>query len=164
MYIRKLVTLAVATVAGGVLAVAAAGTSKGTASYASKKGPVTVTFTHAALVTGPGFDKKPIRKIVLSTKDVAPALAQCDEMMMCSDGGITEGMTLDLDGGPRLMYWFVANGQLVQYSGTADPTALVLTTDTAKHMAGTLTLDATGAGGPKVAVTFDAPLAKALSK
>ena len=163
MYIRKFVTLAVATVAGGVLAVAAAGTAKGTASYASKKGPVTVTFTHAALVTGPGFDKKPIRKIVLSTKDVAPALAKC-ETMMCSDGGITEGMTIDLDGGPRLMYWFVANGQLVQYSGTADPTALVLTTDTAKQMAGTLTLDATGAGGPKVAVTFDAPLAKALSK
>lgn len=164
MYIRKLVTLAVATVAGGLLAVAAAGSAKGTATYASKKGPVTVTFTHAALVTGPGFDKKPVRKIVLSTKDVSAALAQCGEMTMCGDGGITEGMTIDIDGGPRLMYWFVANGQLVQYSGTAEPTALVLTTDTAKHMAGALTLDAGGAGGPKVAVTFDAPLAKALSK
>ena len=164
MNVKQCVTLAAATLAGGVLVVAAAGTAKGTASYASKKGPVTVTFTHAALVTGPGFSKAPTRKIVLSTRDIGAAIAACDSMMMCGNGEITEGMTLDLDGGPRLMYWFVANGQLIQYSGTADPAALALTTDTAQRMAGTLTLDATGAGGPKVAVTFDAPLAKAFSK
>ena len=31
-----------------------------------------------------------------------------------------EGMTLDLDSGSRLNYWFVGKNQLVQYSGTAD--------------------------------------------
>ena len=33
---------------------------------------------------------------------------------MCSDGGIEEGMTIDLDAGERVNYWFVANGQLVR--------------------------------------------------
>jgi hypothetical protein len=35
------------------------------------------------------------------------------ENMMCSDGGIEEGMTIDLDTGERVNCWFVANGQLV---------------------------------------------------
>ena len=30
-------------------------------------------------------------------------------------------MTVDFDAGPRLNYWVVANGQKIQYSGTAKP-------------------------------------------
>jgi hypothetical protein len=83
---------------------------------------------------------------------------------MCSDGDIGEGMTLDLDSGSRLNYWFVGNNQLVQYSGTADPATLKLTADTPQRVAGKWELDARAAGGPKVDVEFDATLIKELSK
>jgi hypothetical protein len=73
-------------------------------------------------------------------------------------------MTVDFDSGPRLNYWFVANDQLIQYSGTVEPTAAKLTTDTPTNLAGTLNIDATGAGGPNVQVEFDASLVKELKK
>ncbi len=101
---------------------AAAGTAKGTATYKSKKGPVTVTFTHAALVAGPDVvSGKLMRRLVLSTKDVSAAIKACESMMSCSDGGIEEGMTVDFSGEPRLGFWFVANGQLIQHSGVIKP-------------------------------------------
>ena len=78
MNVKQCVTLAAATLAGGVLVVAAAGTAKGTASYASKKGPVTVAFTHAALVTGPGFSKAPTRIIVDKEIQLAHRFRDCD--------------------------------------------------------------------------------------
>ena len=144
---------------------AAEGSAKGTAGYTSKKGPITVTFTHAALVSGPDpVDGKPMRRLILSTQDVSAALAKCDSMRACSDAGIVEGMTVDFRGDPRLGYWFVANGQLVQYSGMITPADAVLTTDSPKRLAGTLTFDQAASGGPAVSVTFDAPLVKALAK
>jgi hypothetical protein len=143
----------------------AAGTAKGTATYASKKGPITVTFTHAALVSGPTMGSTtPVKRLILSTRDVSGVLATCDSMMTCGDGGITEGMTVDLEDGPRLPFWFVANGQLVQYSGMIKPEVAVLTTNTADRVAGTLTFDQSAGGGPSVTVTFDAPLTKTLKK
>ena len=75
-------------------------------------------------------------------------------------GGIGEGMTVDLDAGPRLNYWFVANDQRVQYSGTADPASLKLTTDAPQRLAGKWDLDARAAGGPRVQLEFDAALLK----
>jgi hypothetical protein len=141
----------------------AAGSAKGTATYASKKGPVTVTFTHAALVSGPTMGSStPVKRLILSTSDVTGVLAKCDSMMKCGDGGITEGMTIDFEEGGRLPYWFVANGQLVQYSGMVKSEVAALTTNTVDRMAGTLTFDQAAAGGPVVKVTFDAPLAKAI--
>ena len=69
--------------------------------------------------------------------------------MMCCDGDIVEGMTIDLDAGARLNYWFVADDQRVQYSGTAEPSSLKLSVDTPQRVAGGWDLDARAAGGPK---------------
>lgn len=138
--------------------------AKGSANYTSKKGPVTVTFKHAYLVKQPEMGGgKPIRRLVLSVEDVTPALKAC-KTSMCTDGGIGDGMTVDFDSGPRLNYWFVANDQLVQYSGTVEPSAAKLTTDTPARVAGTLKFDAAGAGGPTVDVTFDANLTLEVTK
>jgi hypothetical protein len=138
--------------------------AKGTAAFTSKKGPVTVTFAHAYLMKGPDVASgKVIRRLVLSATDVSKALAACDKMS-CADGGIGDGMTVDFDAGSRLNYWFVANDQLIQYSGTAEPSAAKLSTDSPTHVAGTISLDDTGAGGPKVDVQFDATLVKELKQ
>ena len=152
--------VALAVVAGSVLA----GNAKGTATYKGKAKVVTVTFAHAYLMKGPEMGNGPvIRRLVLSATDVSAALKSC-ENMMCSGGGIREGMTVDFDAGPRLHYWFVADGQTIQYSATADRAAAKLTTDSPTRLAGTLAIDATTAGGPKVEVEFDASLVKELKK
>jgi hypothetical protein len=69
-----------------------------------------------------------------------------------------------LDAGPRINYWFVGRDQLVQYSGTADPASVKLTTNTPARLAGTWDLDASGAGGPVIKVQFDATMIKELKK
>ena len=83
---------------------------------------------------------------------------------MCSDGDITEGMTIDFDAGPRLNFWFVGNNQLVQYSGTAEPASLKLTADTPQRLAGKWDFDGSAAGGPRVQIEFDAPMVKEVTK
>lgn len=138
--------------------------TKGTAVYKARSGSVSVTFTHAYLMKGPEIGGGGvIRRLVLATSDISAALKAC-QSMMCSDGGIDQGMTVDFDAGPRLNYWFVANGQLIQYSGTAARESATLTTDAPDRVAGTLAFDAQGAGGPKVDVQFDARLVKELKK
>lgn len=145
-------------------AVTGAGPAKGTITFKSKSGSVVVEIKHAFLVKGPDMvTGKPMRRVVLSVADVGPALDKC-ATMMCSDGGIGEGMTIDFDAGPRVNYWFVANDQRVQYSGTADPASVKLTTNTANRIAGTWDLDATAAGGPVMHLQFDAALTKELKK
>ena len=138
--------------------------AKGTLKYEGKSGPVTVTVKHAYLFKGPDMvSGRTMRRLVLSTEDISAKLAACGSMM-CSDGGISEGMTVDFDAGPRLNYWFVANGQLIQYSGTADPASAKLSTDAPDRLAGTLSLDGRQAGGPLVQVEFDARLVKEVKK
>src|SRR5207249_8915649 len=147
----------------GGMGAAAAQSAKGTESYQGKSGPIVVTVKHVYLVKGPdAMTGKIIRRLVLSSEDVSAKLRAC-ATMMCSDGDIGEGMTLDLDSGSRLNYWFVGNNQLVQYSGTADPATLKLTADTPQRVAGKWELDARAAGGPKVDVEFDATLIKELT-
>ena len=105
-----------------------------------------MTIKHAYLVKGPDFvSGKTIRRVVLSVADVGPKLSACTTMS-CSDGGITEGMTIDFDAVPRLNYWFVGNNQLVQYSGTAEPASLKLTADTPQRLAGKWDYDDSAAG------------------
>ena len=106
---------------------------------------------------------KTIRRVVLSVADVAAKLSACGTML-CSDGDIGEGMTIDFDAGPRLNYWFVGNDQLVQYSGTAEPASLKLTADTLQRLAGKWDYDGSAAGGPRVQIEFDAPLVKEVTK
>lgn len=121
----------------------------------------TLTVNHAALVKGPdAIDPKlTIRRLIFSAKDLRATLTAC-KAMNCTDGSLDEGLTVDLDAGPRLNYWLVLNGQRVQYSGTVTPDALTLTTRQPDRLAGTLRFDGTPAAGPKVDVTFDATLLK----
>jgi len=136
---------------------AADGTATGTLTYVSKGAPITAMLKYAWLVRGPDAvdAKKTIRHLILSSADIGPKVSAC-KTMSCTDADLGSGMTVDLEGGPRLNYWVSLNGQLVQYSGSARPEALELTTDTATRLAGRLTIDDSGAGGAKVDVTFDA--------
>lgn len=141
-----------------------AGDAKGTVTYKDRSGPIAITVKHAYLVRGPDYiSGKTIRRVVLSVADVSAKLSECASMM-CSDGDIGEGMTIDFDVGSRLNFWFVGNNQLVQYSGSADPASLKLTTDTPQRLAGKWDFDGSAAGGPKVQVEFDAPLVKEITK
>ena len=134
---------------------AAAGGAEGSVEYQGKS----VVFRHAYLVKGPDAvdPSVVIRELVLSAADVGAEIEAC-KSMSCVSGALTEGMTVDLDAGPRLNYWVVLKGGMVQYSGTEDPAALTLGTREAGRLAGRLVLDRTASGGPKVDVEFDATL------
>lgn len=161
---RRLLAAPIAVALLTMTAPVFADAARGTATYKSRAGIVTVTFTHAYLMKGPDMMSGDVmRRLVLATSDISAKLKAC-QSMMCSDGGIGEGMTIDFDAGPRLNYWFVAKDQLIQYSGTAKPELATLTTDSPTRIAGTIKLDAQAAGGPTVDVQFDASLVKELRK
>lgn len=141
-----------------------ADTAKGTIAYQSKSGQIVVHVKNVYLVKGPdAASGKTIRRLVFSSSDLSAKIKACSAMS-CSDGDLGEGMTVDLDAGPRLNYWFVGNDQRVQYSGTAKPETLKLTTDTPQRLAGTLTVDDSGAGGAKATIDFDATMLKEFTK
>ncbi len=138
--------------------VAAAGDAKGTIAY---KG-ATLEVKYAYLVqTIDAMSNAPMRRIILSSKDIGPKIASCAKMS-CVDGDLGEGLEVDFVPGPRLNYWLVMNGQKVQYSGTEPKASFAAGTDDAKKIAGTLRFDKTSAGGPKVDVQFDAGFVKEL--
>lgn len=135
---------------------AAAGEAKGTLTYKDRK----VDVKYAYLVAGPDFmTKQKIHRVILATKDVSDKIAACAKMS-CLDGGITEGLMINFDEGPRISYWMVMNDQKIQYSGTEPKGSLALKTDDAKKIAGSLKFDKSGAGGPKVDVEFDSAMVK----
>jgi hypothetical protein len=140
---------------------AEAGEAKGTLTH--PRG--TLALKYAYLVKGPDAVDPAIsvRRLILSAEDLGAKLAACTTMS-CTDGEVTEGMTVDLDGGPRLNYWMAIKGGMVQYSGTEKLEALKTRSDEPGKLAGTLSLDDTGSGGPKVEVEFDAALLKELDK
>ena len=144
---------------------AAAEPASGTIKYQSKAGPIVINVAHVYLVKGPdAVSGKTIRELIFAPADIAAKLQACASIS-CVSGNLTEGMTIDFDAGPRLNYWVVANGQKVQYSGTAKPDeTLKLTTDTTDQLAGTLSIDDSKAGGAKVNVKFDAKTVKQFSK
>jgi len=146
-------------------AAAADGTAKGSLTYQAKVGPITMTPKFAYLVEGPdAVDKNMIiRHLIFSATDLGAKIAACNTMS-CTDSGLGNGMTVDLDAGPRLNYWVVLNDQRVQYSGTARPAVLVLTTNTPARLAGKLSFDDAAAGGPKVDIEFDVPLLKEMKQ
>ncbi len=158
-----------AVIALGVAAAAFTGPTwadsvSGTIAYQSKSGPLAVTVKNVYLVKGPdAVSGKTIRRLVFSSADIGSKIKSC-AAMSCSDADLGEGMTVDLDAGPRLNYWFVANDQRVQYSGTARPETLKLATDSAQRIAGKLTIDDTAAGGAKANIDFDAGLFKEFAK
>lgn len=118
----------------------------------------------AYLIAGPdGFDSgKKIRRLIFTTNPLDDKIKSCGAMN-CVDQYI-EGLQVDLDAAPRLLYWISLNNQLVQYSGTAQNEFLTLTADTPDHLAGTLKFDQSASGGPAVDVTFDAKLVKTFAK
>ena len=132
--------------------------AKGTVVYKGR----TVDVKHAFLVqTTDAMSGKPMRRLILSPKDIGAKIASCAKMS-CVDGDLDEGLEVDFVEGPRLNYWLVMNGQKVQYSGTEPKESLAPTANDPKKVAGTLKFDKTAAGGPKVDVTFDASFAKDL--
>jgi hypothetical protein len=138
--------------------------ARGSIVYATKGGERIVSPRYAYLVSGPdAVSGKPIRRVVLSVADLGATLRGCDTMN-CADGNLREGMTIDFDAGPRLNFWLVADGQRVQYSGTAEPASLVLGTNTPQKLSGRWNLDARAAGGPRIDIEFDAPLAKEVQR
>jgi hypothetical protein len=144
---------------------AAADNAKGSLTYKGSKKTFALTLKHAYLVKGPDtFDeKKTVRRLVLTADDFSAAINGTDALSGF-DGSLNEGMIVDLVDGPRLNYWVVFNNQLVQYSGTVEPSALKAGTDKPDHVKGKLTFDDSAAGGAKVDVEFDAPLLKAFTK
>lgn len=152
---RFLATLAL----GAVFTSAAIAVDVGTGSV-NYKGQ-TVGLKYAWLVSGPS-DMEPgktVRRLVMSASDIGSKLKACTAFS-CTDGSVTEGMTVDFTGGPRLLYWIVMNGQKTQYSGTAKPDTFVAAANEPGHLAGRLAIDDTGAGGPKIDAQFDVTLLK----
>jgi hypothetical protein len=78
--------------------------------------------------------------------------------MSCLTNDLDNGVTVDLDAGPRLNYWVVLKGQRIQYSGTAKPETLKATTNAPTRVAGKLAIDDSKAGGGKIDIEFDVPL------
>jgi len=146
-------------------AIAAGGTAKGTLTYKSKSGVITMTPKFAYLVKGPDAVEpgKIIRHLIFSPTDLGAKIEACTTMS-CTDSSLGSGLTVDLDVGPRLNYWVVLNDQRVQFSGTEQPAALFLTTDTPARLAGKLVFDGAVTGGPQVDIEFDVPLMKELTK
>ena len=141
------------------MAQAAGNEAKGTFVYKGK----TVNLKHAYLIKGPDMvTKQPIRRVILAPVDMSKAIAKCAKMM-CTDGGLDEGLSLNFEDGPRINYWMVMNNQKVQYSGTEPVKSFTASADDAKRIAGKLVFDKTAAGGPKVDVEFDAALVKELT-
>jgi hypothetical protein len=148
-----------------VTSMLAAGTAKGTLAFKAKTRSFDVALRFAYLVKGPDAvdPKLTIRRVILSSTDVEKKLAACATMNCTADESI-EGVSIDLDAGPRLNYWITLNDGLVQYSGTVAPSSLKTTADTATRLAGHWTLDSLAAGGGKADVEFDAPLLKTFTK
>ena len=135
---------------------AAAGDAKGTLTYKTR----TSSLKYAYLVKGPdSVSKKTIRRLILSASDLGAKISAC-KTLSCTDSDLNDGLSVNFDSGPRLNYWMVQNDQKIQYSGTLKPEVLKTTADDAKRIAGKLTFDDAGAGGPKVDVEFDATLTK----
>jgi hypothetical protein len=144
---------------------AAADPASGTINYQSKAGAVAISVANVYLVKGPdAASGKTIRQLIFTPADLSQKIQAC-ATLSCVSGNVSEGMTVDFDAGPRLNYWVVANGQKIQYSGTARPDeALKLTADTPDRLAGTLVINDGAMGGAKTDVKFDAKLVRQFSK
>jgi hypothetical protein len=120
-----------------------------------------VDLKYAWLVTGPS-DMEPgkvVRRLILAGTDIGAKLQAC-KTFSCTDGEVTEGMTADFTGGPRINYWVAMNGQKIQYSGTATPDAFTARADAPGRLAGRLAIDDVAAGGPKLSAEFDVSMLK----
>ena len=155
MHTRILCAITLALSLPALPAFAADGTAKGTVVYKGN----TAAIKHVWLVKGPDAvdPKLTIRRLVFSAADIGAKLKACKKMN-CLSADLDDGVTVDLDAGPRLNYWVALKGQMVQYSGTAKLETLKATADTAAKVAGKLAIDDSAAGGGKIDIEFDVPL------
>ena len=138
--------------------------AKGTLSHASKAGPVVVNVKYAYLIKGPdSMSGKTMRQLILADVDLGSNIKACDNVS-CATNKLESGMTVDFDTGQRLNFWFVANGQRIQASGTAMPDTMALSADTPQRIAGKWKHDASAQGGPKIDIEFDTTLVKEFAK
>ena len=109
---RYLAVIVAGTLSFAGLGRALGGEAKGTLSF---KG-TTLVLKFAYLVKGPDAvdPSTKIRRLVFSAADLGPKLKACTKMSW-TDGAVTEGMTVDLTGGPRINYWVALKGGRVQY-------------------------------------------------
>jgi len=137
---------------------------KGKLAYKTGSKSFDMNIKSASFIAGPdGFDSgRKIRRLIFTTAALDDKIKSCGAMN-CVDQYM-EGLQVDLDAAPRLLYWISLNNQLVQYSGTAQNEFLTLTIDTPDRLAGTLKFDQSASGGPVVDVTFDAKLMKMFTK
>lgn len=137
---------------------------KGKLAYKTGNKSFDINIKSASFIAGPdGFDNgKKIRRLIFTTNALDDKIKSCSAMN-CVDQYI-EGLQVDLDAAPRLLYWISLNNQLVQYSGTAQNEFLTLTTDSPERLAGTLKFDQSASGGPVVDIAFDAKLVKTFTK
>ena len=130
-----------------------------TASGTMTIGKFKVAIKHVYLVSATDGAKKS-RSLIFSASDLSAAIGKCAKIS-CATNDLDEGLQLELDSGERMNLWAVANGQKTQHSDTAVRSTLKATTDTADAVAGVLTIDRSGIGGPKIDVEFKARLTKA---
>ena len=137
----------------------------GTVLYKGKSKTFDVAIKYVYLVEGPDNlnPSERIQRLIFSAKDIGDKI-KSSTLMRETDKDLTEGFEINLVKGPRYEYWMVLNGGLVQYSGTIPPTNLVTTTHSSTKIAGTFKQDNSGAGGPKIDVTFDVTLLKKFDK
>jgi hypothetical protein len=157
---RSPVSTAQAATGAGVpanAAMAAGNDAQGTLVYKTRS----ATLKYAWLVKGPYAEdpSKTVRRLILSAKDISAELQAC-KTIMCADGQVTEGMTVDFDVSRRLNYWVGLNDQKVQYSGTVTPDAFAARANDGGHLAGKLVIDDVAAGGPKIDAEFNVTLFK----
>ena len=147
------------TVCGAASADPAKGTLTGTGKVAAS-----VNVKHAYLIKGPNaFGDKAVRLLIVSDVDQSAHIKSC-ATMSCATQKLESGMTVEFNDGPRLLWWFVANGQRVQASGTAQPGTITLTANTPQKITGKWDYDASGQGGPKIVVEFDTSVLKEFTK
>ena len=155
---RVALHLAFVTILGSLApqATAQEGTS---ASGAMSIGKFTVEFKHVYLVAV-AVNGKPERRLIFSANDIGAGIGKCTTVS-CATSDLKEGLELEIDAGVRMNLWAVANGQKVQHSDTAPRTNLTTTIDSGDMVAGTLAIDRSSIGGPKINVEFKAKLSKA---
>jgi len=155
---RVALHLAIAAIIGSVVPLVTAQEGN-SASGTMLIGKLTVEFKHVYLVSAP-VDGKPARRLIFSAKDIGTGIVKC-ATISCATNDLKEGLELEIDTGARMNLWAVANGQKVQHSDTAPRASLATSVDSGDTVAGTLAVDRSGIGGPKINVEFKAKLTKA---
>lgn len=139
----------------GATSVPTSGQAIGTVTYKDK----TVTLEHAYLIVGDNHGTR-VRKVILSAVDIEDEIAGASSLRGAS-GEMREGISFELsETMPFVGYWMAIADQSMQVSSPLDMRLFATTVDTPQRVAGKVSFDETGSGGPKVEVSFDATLTK----